>query len=279
MDNAQIEENQKHPIVLPATHKITRLIFEDTHQTILHCGPQALLAEVRQRYWPFRGRSMARSVTKRCVTCVRARPTLVCPLMAPFPKQHVIPTRPFAVSGVDFAGLLMIRSGIRRQTGIKVWIPVFICLSTRAIHLEPVVGLTSGAFLTSLLRFMSRRGKCSTIHSDNGTNFIGVQKELVSYLANCESSMASEGIEWRFNPPSAPHFGGLWESAVKSTKHHLTRVLKDGRLTLEELNTLLCQIEACVNSRPMTPLGSDPSEPDAFTPAHFLIGRTFITSA
>jgi len=276
LDNAQIAENQRHPIVLPATHKITRLIFEDAHRTLLHCGPQALLAEIRQRYWPIRGRSMARSVTKRCVTCVRARPRFVCPLMAPLPRQRVVPTRPFAVSGVDFAGPLMIRSGIRRQTGIKAWIAVFICLSTRAIHLEPVIGLTSGAFLASLRRFMSRRGKCSTIHSDNGTNFVGVQKELASYLTNCESSMASEGIEWKFNPPSAPHFGGLWESAVKSTKHHLTRVLKDGRLTLEELNTLLCQIEACVNSRPMTPLGSDPSEPNALTPAHFLIGGSLL---
>jgi len=194
LDNAQIAENQKHPIVLPATHKITRLIFEDTHQTLLQCGAQALLAEVRQRYWPIRGRSMARSVTKRCVTCVRARPRFVCPLMTPLPKQRVVPTRPFAVSGVDFAGPLMIRSGIRRQTGIKAWIAVFICLSTRAIHLEPVFGLTSGAFLASLRRFMSRRGKCSTIHSNNGTNFVGAQKELVSYLTDCESSMASEGI-------------------------------------------------------------------------------------
>ncbi|CAI6373562.1 unnamed protein product [Macrosiphum euphorbiae] len=118
---------------------------------------------------------------------------------------------------------------------------------------------------------MSRRGKCSTIHSDNGTNFVEVQKELVSYLTSCESSMASEGIKWRFNPPSVPYFGGLWESELKSTEHHLTRVLKDGRLTLEELNTLLCQIEASVNSRPMTPLGSDPSEPNTLTPAHFLI--------
>jgi len=89
LDNAQIAENQKHPIVLPTTHKITRLIFEDIHQSLLHCGPQALLAEVRQRYWPIRGRSMARYVIKRCVICVRARPRFEYPLMAPLPKQRV----------------------------------------------------------------------------------------------------------------------------------------------------------------------------------------------
>jgi hypothetical protein len=84
--------------------------------------------------------------------------------------------------------------------------------------------------------------------------------------------MAQEGIEWRFNPPAAPHFGGLWESAVKSTKHHLSRMMGEAKLTLSELNTLLCQIEACLNSRPITPLSSDPSDVEALTPAHFLIG-------
>lgn len=135
-----------------------------------------------------------------------------------------------------------------------------------------MLGLTSEAFIALLRRFIAHRGKCSIIHSDNGTNFVGAQKQLVSYLKNCDASMAHEGIEWKFNPPSVPHFGGLWESAVKSIKHHLNRILKDSRLNLEELTTLLCQIEACVNSRPITPLNSDSSEPEALTPANFLIG-------
>lgn len=272
LNNAEISEEQKHPIILPANHKVTRLIFEDTHERLLHGGPQLLLAGVRQKYWPLKGRVMARSVTTRCVTCIRARPKFVHPLMAALPKTRVQPSRPFTVSGVDFAGPLVVRSGVRRISGVKAWVAVFICFSTRAIHLEAVVGLTSGAFIATLRRFMSRRGKCSTIYSDNGTNFVGAKRELASYIQNCDSNMAREGIEWKFNPPSAPHFGGLWESAVKSTKHHLNRTLKDSRLNLEELTTLLCQIEACVNSRPITPLNSDPSEPQALTPGHFLIG-------
>lgn len=119
---------------------------------------------------------------------------------------------------------------------------------------------------------MLRRGKCKAIYSDNGTNFVGAQRELASYIENCDSNMAREGIEWKFNPPFAPHFGGLWESASKSTKHHLNRTLKDNRLNLEELTKLLCQIEACVNSRPITPLKSHPSESKALTPGHILIG-------
>lgn len=272
LENSSLCEQQKHPVILPASHKITRLIFEDRHRELLHCGPQALLAEVRRMYWPLRGRIMARSVTSRCIQCIKVKPKFFVPLMAPLPRDRVQCSRPFTITGVDFAGPIVIRSGIRRVTGVKTWIAVFVCFSTRAIHLEAVEDLTSAAFIACLRRFMSRRGKCKRIYSDNGTNFIGAQKELSGYMEKIDKRMEGEGIEWRFNPPSAPHFGGLWENAVKSTKFHLTRIMKDARLTLGELSTLLCQIEACVNSRPMTPISSDPSDLEALTPAHFLIG-------
>lgn len=274
LNNAVSIETRKHPIVLPAGHKVTQLIFRQKHVEQLHCGPQALLAEVRRQYWPLRGRAVARSSVLKCVTCVRARPRFTEPIMAALPRQRVQCTMPFAITGVDFAGPLMIRSGVRRVVNIKAWIAVFVCFVTRAIHLEAVEDLTSNAFIASLRRFISRRGRCATIYSDNGTNFVGAQRELSSYVINAGKLMAQEGIEWRFNPPAAPHFGGLWESAVKSAKHHLTRMMGEARLTLSELSTLLCQIEACLNSRPITPLSSDPSDAEALTPAHFLIGRS-----
>ncbi|XP_050431415.1 uncharacterized protein LOC126839984 [Adelges cooleyi] len=272
LKNANIPDTQRHPIVLPPSHKVTRLLMEYTHKELLHGGPQSMLAEMRRRYWPLRGRVMARSVAHKCVRCIRVKPTMLQPIMAPLPRDRVQCSRPFAISGVDFAGPLIIRSGVRRVSGRKAWIAVYVCFSTRAVHLEPVEDLTSSAFIASLRRFMARRGKCTKIYSDNGTNFVGAQKELSPCLAGIDDKMAKEGVEWHFNPPSAPHFGALWESAVKTTKFHLTRVIKDARLTLGELTTLLCQVEACVNSRPMTPLNSDPSEAEAITPAHFLIG-------
>lgn len=272
LGNSNLDENQKHPIVIPANNRVTRLIFEDRHRTLCHCGPQSLLAEVRRSYWPLRGRITARSVTTRCVQCIKAKPTFLQPLMAPLPKDRVQGNRPFTVCGVDFAGPIIIKSGLRRVTGSKAWIAVFVCFSTRAIHLEPVEDLSSSAFMACLRRFMARRGKCSKIYSDNGTNFVGAQKELTSCIAGIDKKTAIEGIEWKFNPPAAPHFGGLWESAVKITKFHLTRTMKETRLTLGELNTLLCQVEACINSRPITPLSNNPSDLEVLTPAHFLIG-------
>jgi len=91
-------------------------------------------------------------------------------------------------------------------------------------------------------------------------------------VSKLDQKLASEEITWKFNPPSAPHFGGLWDSAVKSAKHHLTRVVRGMKLTLSELQTLLCQIGGCLNSRPLTPMSSDPNDLEPITPAHFLIG-------
>jgi hypothetical protein len=272
LQNSNVPCEQKHPIVLPSNNPITTLIFNDCHKRMLHCGPQLLLAELRRTFWPIRGRVTARIITKKCVICIRANPSFNEPVMAPLPRQRVQPTRPFNVSGVDFAGPLIIRSGIRGRPGKKAWIAIFVCFVTRAIHIEVVEDLTSSAFIAALRRFISRRGKPHTIWSDNGTNFVGANKELAAYVSKLDQQLASEGITWKFNPPSAPHFGGLWESAVKSAKHHLTRVVRGMTLTLSELQTLLCQIEGCLNSRPLAPMSSDPNDLEPITPAHFLIG-------
>ncbi|XP_029341390.1 uncharacterized protein LOC115033257 [Acyrthosiphon pisum] len=243
-----------------------------SHLELLHCGPQSLLAEVRRRYWPIKGRVIARSIFRRCIQCIKAKPTFETPSMGHLPKQRVQCTRPFTNTGVDFTGPFSVRSGIRGRPSKKAWIAIFVCFSIKAIHIEAVEDMTSAAFLAALRRFISRRGKPSTMWSDNGTNFVGAERELSECLLNVAKNLANEGVTWHFNPPSAPHFGGLWESGVKSAKYHLLRVLKESSLTYSELETLLCQVEACLNSRPLTPMSSDPFDTDPLTPAHFLIG-------
>ncbi|XP_026744319.1 uncharacterized protein LOC113505711 [Trichoplusia ni] len=153
-----------------------------------------------------------------------------------------------------------------------------------AVHLEAISDLTSQAFIAGYKRFVARRGHCSDIWSDNGKNFVGASREL-KCLFNAElSSVASEikdwcsssSVKWHFIPPHAPNFGGLWEAGIKSTKFHLKRIIGESTLTYEEMSTLLAQIEACLNSRPISQISQNPNDPIPLTPGHFLIGEPLV---
>ena len=200
-------------------------------------------------------------------------------IMGNLPASRVTACRPFSRVGIDYAGPILLRTSKGRgQHAYKGYIALFVCLATKAVHLEVVSDGTTVAFLAALRRFISRRGRCSQILSDCGTAFVGAAKELRDLLRAATSSqaldaVASEGIEWIFNPPSAPHFGEIWEAAVKSVKHHLRRVISEHKLTYEEMSTLLTEIEACLNSRPLQPLSDDPDDISVLTPGHFLIGE------
>lgn len=199
--------------------------------------------------------------------------------MGNLPENRVKQSRPFLHIGVDYCGPFIIKDGGRRsKLKTKVYVSIFVCPATKAIHVELAKDLTSEGFLACLRRFISRRGKPSEITSDNATNFFGANRELRKQFQNqlfqskVYDSLASEGIKWTYIPPRAPHFGGLWESAVKSFKHHLKPVTAAAFLTYSDLNTLVCQIESILNSRPITAMSSDPNDLTYLAPSHFLIG-------
>ena len=204
--------------------------------------------------------------------------------MGQLPAERVTPGTVFAKVGVDYAGPVLVKYGmIRKPTVVKAYICLFISLTVKAVHLEVVSNLTSEAFIAALRRFVARRGHPTLMWSDNGTNFVGADrelKEMYEFLSqrNVQDTIvsfcSSLSVEWKFIPEHSPHFGGLWEAAVKSTKKHLRRVMGDHKLTFEELSTVLTQIEACLNSRPLAPLNTpDIDGIDVLTPGHFLIGR------
>ncbi|XP_044755073.1 uncharacterized protein LOC123314027 [Coccinella septempunctata] len=216
---------------------------------------------------------------RECTTCIRYRGTFSYQKLGTLPSFRTKPSRPFSKSGVHYAGPYLIRSSKGRgKTALKGYIAVFICLCTKAVHLELVSGYSSADFIAAFRRFTSRRGHCTDLYSDQGTTFIGADKELKelykkssSFIKDITKKLSDESTQWHFNPPAAPHFGGIWEAAVKSTKHHLRRVVGSHTLTFEEFYTLLTQLEACLNSRPLLPLYEDLSDIQSLTPAHFLI--------
>lgn len=277
--------DKKHPMLLPKKDHLTNLIVASEHVKLLHAGPKLLLASVREKYWPINGKNICKNVVKNCMTCFRFKAKPTNPLMGNLPKYRLMSLYPFHSTGIDYAGPFLIKDRRGRGTKItKCYICLFICLSTKAIHLELVTELSTQAFLATLRRFISRRGKPSHIFSDNGTNFVGARKELNNLheflIQNNEAvsnSITQEGIFWHHIAPNYPNCGGLWEAGVKSCKHHLKRILTQTPLTYEDFSTLLTQIESVLNSRPLTPLTNDPNDFDILTPAHFLIGRSFST--
>ncbi|XP_043064386.1 uncharacterized protein LOC122320287 [Drosophila ficusphila] len=207
-------------------------------------------------------------------------------LMGDLPLHRITPlNRPFWATGVDYTGAIEIKAARMRGTSYyKGYIAIFICLATKAIHLEAVTGLTAEHFIWALDRFTGRRGFCRHIYSDNGTNFVGADKTLQLAYDKLKSDfksvvspkLAIHSIQWHFNPPHSLNFGGLWEANIKSVKHHLKRVVVNTRLTYEELSTVLIRIESCLNSRPLCPLTADPDDLNGLTPAHFLIGDAML---
>ncbi|GFV80748.1 integrase catalytic domain-containing protein [Trichonephila clavipes] len=179
--------------------------------------------------------------------------------MGSLPRERVNPSFSFLHTGIDYCGPFFIRYKHQRKgTYQKIYVAIFVCLASKAVHLEIVSDLTTDAFLATLKRFVARRGKCATISSDNAKNFVGANREL-KRLHNLKfpeeklsSYLSSEGISWNFMPPRAPNFGGLWEAGVKSFNFYLKRAVGNLKMTLEEFLTIITQIEGILNSRPIT---------------------------
>ncbi|XP_004930224.2 uncharacterized protein LOC101738759 [Bombyx mori] len=280
--NSDLSYDEKYPILLPRKDPILNLLVEYHHKLNCHAGPDLLMALLRQKYWILSARNLIRNRIHKCMPCFRLRPKPTFPEMADHRSCCVVQSaKPFIHTGTDYAGPFKVT--ITRGRGIrstKAYVCLFVCMTTRAVHIELAGDLSTASFMGAFKRFLSRRGPVGRIYSDNGTNYIGAKRklsELHEFLSskyhNTEfgNVLAENRIDWSLNVPTASHFGGNWEANIKSLKSHLYRVIGDTILSFEELCTVLTQIESVMNTRPLCrTLSSDPSEPLALTPAHFL---------
>lgn len=301
IDKANRSTDQRHPIIIPGQSRLSYLLLDEAHDKTGHGGTQAMMAYIRNAFWIPNLRRECKVYRSRCMRCVRQSKKTVQQIMADLPAARVRPTRPFNATGVDLAGPYHLRlsdSNKHRTRSkandpdLKGYVVVFVCMVTRAVHLDAVTALTSAKFLEAYQRFTSRRGTPALLYSDNGTNFIGAKNILkkardtwpeeenqvkATWLANeVQEHINHAQTTWRFIPPGSPNQGGIWESAVKSMKYHLRRIGGTQRYSYEGLTTLLAGIEACMNSRPICAMSDDPEDLTSLTPAHFLIGEPLL---
>ncbi|XP_043064790.1 uncharacterized protein LOC122320687, partial [Drosophila ficusphila] len=241
LKNSGLAFESQHPIILPRSHPVT-------HALIMH----------------FHRRNSIRDLD----LCLH---TFVC-------KPGIFNVDVYG-HRVGFLWSVPLQDWGSRQGSCKTYVCIFICFSTKAVHLELVQDLSTQAFLGALKRFILTRGKPARIWSDNATNFVGAKNELTElkrlflcdpHIRSVQEFCLEDNIEWRFIPPRSPHFGGLWEAAVKTAKFHFYRSVGPSLLSFDELRTLVCHIGAIINSRPLLPLSENPADLDVLTPAHFL---------
>jgi len=276
--NSELEYAEKFPAVLPHKHPATELLAKYCHQKARHQGRTTSEAFVRQAgYYINKGGRLMKNIIAKCVMCRRLRGAPMTQIMADLPEDRLACTPPFTYSGVDVFGPYYLAAGpaTRRNSSTrKCWALLFTCLVSRAVHIEQLPALDITAFRNAFRRFTSIRGSCKMLRADNGTNFVGTANQMTQLdTVKIEAELNKIDTEWRFNPPRAPHFGGVFERKIGSIKNIINAcLLQVGKrnLTADEFVTFLAEAAAIVNATPLTPTSSDPDDPLPITPAQLL---------
>ncbi|XP_077978766.1 uncharacterized protein LOC144434185 [Glandiceps talaboti] len=269
LGQSALPEEAKHPLILPKEAHISKLILRDIHETIGHLGRNCMISKLREKYWILRANTAARGLINECVTCRTLHPKTGGQKMSDLPIDRVTSDEPpFTKVGVDYFGPIEVKRG---RSIVKRYGVIFTCLAMRAVHIEKADSLDTDSCINALRRFIARRGVVKVVRSDNGTNLVGTQRELKKEISNWNQAkikgfLLRKEIDWIFNPPSGSHFGGVWERQIRTIRQILSAITKEQQLDDEGLQTLLCEVEHIINSRPITAVSDDARDPEALTP-------------
>ena len=285
LEFADIPYDAKHQIIIPKKVKLIEKLILHLHTNAFHSGPETTLAILRQRFWIIGGRREVKRILKKCLICQHWRTKPCQQKMAPLPAERVQMVPAFTNIGLDFMGPLYLKAKEKEKSSQanKAYVCIFVCEDTRAVHLELTNNMTTEEFLQAYRRMVNRRGMSSTIHSDNQTSFHKAARVLTTSKQKMklrgfdpktvQELLANKGVVWKFITERASHRGGHWERVCRQIKEPLRKVLRKSLLTYTEMMTILTDIEAIINSRPLTYIGDDINDGVVLTPALLALNR------
>lgn len=270
---------EKHPIILPSKHHITKLLLRHFHESVHHQGRLLTEGAIRQGgYWIIGGKRAVSSLIFNCVICKRLRGKFETQKMSDLPLDRTEQAPAFSFVGVDVFGpwQVVTRKTRSSQASAKRWAILFTCLLIRAVHIEVVEEMTSSAFINALRRFIAIRGKVKVFRSDRGSNFVGAMDHIGVDAVNVEDGrvggfLESQSSTWIFNAPHSSHMGGVWERMIGVSRRILeSMLLNTHNLTHDVLITLMAEVSAIINARPIVAVSSDPDSPEVLCPSALL---------
>ena len=283
--HASFSDNLRHPVILPKHSHVTDLVVRHFHARAQHQGRGITMNLIRSNgYWIINCNSIVSNHISKCVICRKLRSSAQVQKMADLPSDRLQCAPPFTYCGVDLFGPFLIKEG-RRE--IKRYGVLFTCLSSRAIHLETCNSLETSSFINALRRFIAIRGPIRQLRCDQGTNFVGAEREFQNELSGMNLDQicqflrgeSCDFIQFKMNVPSASHMGGVWERQIRSVRNILATLLyqQGTQLDDESLRTLMSEAAAIVNSRPLTVNNlNDPVSLEPLTPNHLLTMKSNI---
>ncbi len=276
LGNAPIAYDSKHPIIISRKSLLAELLVRHIHEMHSHATHSLTLSRLQARYHIVGGAyRLVKKLIASCVWCSKQKGASIKQIMGDLPTVRTTPARPFSKVGVDFGGPFIVKcTNHRSMKHLKHYAAFFVCMITRAVHIEVVSDLSTLAFIAAFQRFCARRGICQSIWSDNATNFLGADNVFKQHCT-------SLNITWHNIPARSPHHGGVWEAAVKAGKRCLLAHTRNMVTNVEQLSTLLALVEAILNSRPLyrTNRTTVSDVIDIITPGHFLVGSCLLDVA
>ncbi|XP_034016983.1 uncharacterized protein LOC117502080 [Thalassophryne amazonica] len=286
LKHADISAAERNPIILPKDSHISLLLVRQCHERVKHQGRHFTEGALRAAgYWVIGGKRLIASVLHKCVVCRQLRRKVDGQLMADLPPERLYISPPFTYVGVDVFGPWPVVSRRTRggQAQSKRWAMLFCCMSSRAVHIEIIASLDTSSCINALRRFFAIRGPAKQIRSDCGTNFVAAAKELgLSHKdpdVTVQRFLNEQNCSWVFNPPHASHMGGSWERLIGLSRRILDGILlkQNVQLTHDVLCTLMMEVVAVINARPLVPVSADPESPSILSPAMILTQKVGVS--